>query len=210
MFCVFVFVDFNEIKLICLQKFFVNSWIWGVYVYFEEGDLILGIIFGDDNVMVIDVCVMFVFVQDVVECVCQIIDKLICYVLFMYYYVVCVFGVVVFEGVEIIVSVVMCDFIVECGKQDWKFEVQCFLRFFCGFDLIFGLIWLMIIFEESLMFYFGKFEVQLFYFGVGYIVGDMVVWLLKQKIFFVGDLVENGVMFYLGDVYFGVWLCIFK
>lgn len=184
-----------------------------VYVYIVEGDLNLGVIIGDDSVLIVDMIVMFVMVQDLIVKICSVIDKLIKYVVLLYYYVVCVFGVFVYfdEGVQyVIVSCGMYEMIVECGEVDMKLEIECFLCLFVGVEMVLGLIWLMFVFECEIMLFFGKFEVKIMYVGLGYMKGDMIVWLLLQKVLFLGDFVEYDVVCYCGDVQFEQWLVMFE
>jgi len=175
------------------------------YAYTAEGDPNMGIVIGDDAVMVIDTQATPVMAQDVIRRIRAVTDKPIRYVVLSHYHAVRVLGASGYKPEHVIASRDTYDLIVERGEADMKSEIERFPRLFRAVESVPGLTWPTIVFEKRMTLMMGKLRVEIMQVGRGHTKGDTIVWLPDDRVLFSGDLVEFDATPYTGDAYLQDW-----
>jgi len=176
-----------------------------VYAFTADGDPNTGVIMGDDAVMVVDTQPTPKMAQGVIEKIRSVTDKPIRYVVLSGYHGVRTLGASAYEGAQVISSEATREMIVERGAQELKSTPPRLPRLFRNAETIPGLTWPTITFDNRMILWLGKLQVELIQPGRGATKGDAIAWLPEERTLISGGLVVNEATPYAGDAHFKDW-----
>ncbi len=180
----------------------------GVYALTTGGDPNVGAIEGEDFLVCFEARATPVMAGRWLEQLREHTDKPVRYLVLSHYHAVRVLGATAFEAQEIITHTETRRLIAERGQQDWAVEFGRMPRLFTGHETIPGLTWPTLTFDDHMSIELGgdRGTVELAWAGRGHTSGDIYAYVPKSKVFFSGDLVENGSAVYTGDAYHRDWM----
>ena len=176
-----------------------------LWAFTAEGDPNTGVIIGDDSVMIVDAQATPRLAGKVIDRIRTVTDKPIEHVVLSHYHAVRVLGASAYGASGIVMSEMARAMVAERGQEDWESEFGRFPRLFQGHELIPGLTWPTLTFNDRLTIYLGKRRVDLMFLGRGHTAGDIVAHVPDENVMFTGDLVEYHSACYCGDAHFGDW-----
>ena len=93
----------------------------------------------------------------------------------------------------------------ERGEQDFESELRRFPRLFRDVESVPGLTFPSLVVGDETKLLLGEREVHLLRLGGAHTIGDLAVWLPRERIFFAGDIVEAEAAPYMGDACIEEW-----
>ncbi|MEV8630339.1 MBL fold metallo-hydrolase [Streptosporangium sp. NPDC051023] len=180
----------------------------GVYALTTGGDPNVGAIEGEDFLVCFEARATPVMARRWLDQLREHTDKPVRYLVLSHYHAVRVLGAAGFEAQEIITHTETKRLIAERGQQDWAVELGRMPRLFAGQESIPGLTWPTLTFDDHMSIELGgdRGTVELAWTGRAHTSGDIYAYVPKSKVFFAGDLVENGSAVYTGDAYHREWM----
>jgi len=177
----------------------------GVLAFTAQGDPNVGAVIGPESVLCVDARATPVAAREWLDALREHTDKPVEYLCLTHYHAVRALGASAFAAEHVVAHETTRRWIEERGEQDWESELRRMPRLFREPDSIPGLTRPDLAFADRMTIMLGDREVQLRWFGGGHTLGDVVVWLPRERVLFAGDLVEDGAAPYMGDAGIRDW-----
>jgi glyoxylase-like metal-dependent hydrolase (beta-lactamase superfamily II) len=165
----------------------------------------VGAVVGEDSVLCVDARATPTHAREWLAVLREVTDRPVELLVLTHYHAVRTLGASAFDARWVVAHRNTERWIEERGRADWESELRRFPRLFRDAGSIPGLTRPNLVVDDVTRLRLGGREVQLLRLGGAHTVGDLAVWLPRERVLFAGDIVEAQAAPYMGDACIEEW-----